>query len=110
MTRWIALLFLLLGCLAGAQEEWVTVSDLGEMPAQQVAPASAQWEGEDKVSFAWRVGEGAIWLELWRDKKIHMVEAGTWSNNQWMAAQKIDDEPHPVQPHMMCVWEHFFKK
>lgn len=102
---------LLLSLAASAQEEkWVTLSEPGSLPLIQVADDSAKWEGKDKVGFAFKVGEGQIWLEMTRDQQTQMIEAGQWYNGTWTPAQKIEDQPHPVPAHMMVVWEHFFKE
>lgn len=111
MNKFMIVLLMFLALVpALAEEEWVTLSKPGAMPAVNIAPGSVKWSGEDQVSFVLDIGGGHVRYDLNREKKIRTVEYGIWAFGKWQPRNPINDPWEPLRPHMMMVYDHLFKK
>ncbi len=107
-TTLLTLLITLLLTPALLAEDWVTLSEPGQGPEVQIAPASIESKGDDLAACVINVGGGHLKLELKKDKQIRTVEYGIWAFGKWQPRNPINGEFEPLQPHMMNVYDYVF--
>lgn len=110
MSRYLPalLLALLLTPAVLAGPEWVTVSDPGQVPEVQIAPASIEHKTDDLASCVINVGGGHIKLEITKDKQSRTVEYGIWAHGKWQSRNPIENEFEPMGSHMMMVYDYVY--